>query len=180
MAETKQFHDENRLVRGDRERAACARGQGGDAEVFAGVLGGLVAGKQLVVAGETVHLPGRGIAMKSEESESKQIIEDAFREGGVAVPALKDVLAGMKLDKIRAQQVVTLLLRDKVLVKLADELVFHRTALAQLRERVSRGEEAVGADRCDAVQGIDGAVAEVRDSVIGVAGPGASDEAGRR
>jgi selenocysteine-specific elongation factor len=53
------------------------------------------------------------------------------------VPALKDVLAGLKVDRTRAQKIVTLLLRDKVLVKLTDDLVFHRDALASLRKSVA-------------------------------------------
>jgi len=50
---------------------------------------------------------------------------------------LKDVLAGLKVDKARAQKIVTLLLRDKVLVKLSADLVFHRDALLDLRKRMS-------------------------------------------
>jgi selenocysteine-specific elongation factor len=53
------------------------------------------------------------------------------------VPALQEVLAGLKIDKLRAQKIVTLLLRDKVLTKVSDELVFHRTALDNLRKRVA-------------------------------------------
>jgi len=47
------------------------------------------------------------------------------------------VLANLKIDKARAQKIVTLLLRDKVLIKISDELVFHRTALEQLRRLVA-------------------------------------------
>jgi selenocysteine-specific elongation factor len=46
---------------------------------------------------------------------------------------MKEVLASLPVDKTRAQKLVTLLLRDRVLIKLADELVFHRSALEQLR-----------------------------------------------
>jgi selenocysteine-specific elongation factor len=53
------------------------------------------------------------------------------------VPALKDVLAGLKVDKARAQKIVTLLLRDKILVKISDDLIFHRDALADLRKRMA-------------------------------------------
>jgi selenocysteine-specific elongation factor len=53
------------------------------------------------------------------------------------VPALKNVLAGLKVDKTRAQKIVTLLLRDKVLIKISDELVFHREALGNLRKRIA-------------------------------------------
>src|ERR1019366_9149049 len=52
------------------------------------------------------------------------------------VPALHEVIAGLKVDKIRAQKIVTLLLRDKMLVKISDELVFHRSTLEELRRLV--------------------------------------------
>jgi selenocysteine-specific elongation factor len=46
------------------------------------------------------------------------------------------VLAGLRVDRARAQKIVTLLLRDKVLVKISEDLVFHRGALEDLRKRV--------------------------------------------
>jgi len=83
-----------------------------------------------------VRLPGHGVVMKDEESESKKKIEDAFASAGLKVPALHEVIAGLKIDKVRAQKIVTLLLRDKVLVKVSDELVFHRSALQELRRQL--------------------------------------------
>jgi selenocysteine-specific elongation factor len=47
------------------------------------------------------------------------------------------VLAGLKVDKIRAQKIVTLLLRDKVLIKVSEELVFHQSALLALRQKIA-------------------------------------------
>jgi len=75
--------------------------------------------------------------MKDEEAESKKTIEAAFASAGLKVPALKDVLGGLKVDKARAQKIVTLLLRDKVLVKISEELVFHRDVLQELRRQVA-------------------------------------------
>ena len=86
------------------------------------------------MSGELARLAGRGVVMKDEEAESKNIIEAAFAGAGLKVPALKDVLAGLKVDKARAQKIVTLLLRDKVLIKISEDLVFHRDALADLRQ----------------------------------------------
>ena len=74
--------------------------------------------------------------MKDEEAESKKLIEEAFLSAGLKVPALKDVLAGLKVDKNRAQKIVTLLLRDKTLLKISEDLVFHRSALEELRKAV--------------------------------------------
>ena len=75
--------------------------------------------------------------MKDEEAESKQKIEDAFASAGLKVPALSEVIAGLKVDKMRAQKIVTLLLRDKVLIRVSEELVFHRSALEELRRQIA-------------------------------------------
>jgi selenocysteine-specific elongation factor len=47
------------------------------------------------------------------------------------------VLAGLKVDKVRAQKIMTLLLREKILVKVSDDLVFHRSALEELRRQMA-------------------------------------------
>jgi selenocysteine-specific elongation factor len=75
--------------------------------------------------------------MKDEEAESKKKIEDVFASAGLKVPALSEVIAGLKVDKVRAQKIVTLLLRDKVLIKVSDELIFHRSALEELRRQMA-------------------------------------------
>jgi selenocysteine-specific elongation factor len=103
-------------------------------EVFAAVVDALVKDKKLEVSGELVRLAGRGVVMKDEEAEAKKTIETAFATAGLKVPYLKDVLAGLPVDKARAQKIVTLLLRDKVLIKVSDELAFHREALEGLRK----------------------------------------------
>jgi selenocysteine-specific elongation factor len=136
LQELKKFHDANPLVAGMSKEELRARINLGS-EVFYSVLEKLVEEKKLEVAGELVHLPGRGVVMKDEEAESKKIIEQAFASAGLKVPSLKEVLAGLKVDKIRAQKIVTLLLRDKVLIKISDELVFHQSALLDLRHKIA-------------------------------------------
>ena len=97
----------------------------------------LVRDKKMEVVNDVVRLPGHGVVMKDEESESKKKIEEAFASAGLKVPALQEVIAGLKIDKMRGQKIVTLLLRDKVLVKVSEDLVFHRGALEELRRRLA-------------------------------------------
>jgi len=130
------FHKENPLVQGMgketlRDKFTLRP------EVFAAVLEALVRDRKIEVAGDVIRLPGHGVVMKDEEAESKKRIEDAFSTAGLKVPALHEVLAGLKIDKARAQKIVTLLLRDKVLVKVSDELVFHRAVLDALRGQIA-------------------------------------------
>jgi len=106
-------------------------------ELFDVSLSSLVQLKKLEVAGDLVRLAGHGVVMKDEEAESKKKIEEAFASAGLKVPALHEVIAGLKIDKTRSQKIVTLLLRDKVLVKISEELVFHRSALEALRGQMA-------------------------------------------
>jgi selenocysteine-specific elongation factor len=131
-----EFHKKNSLVSGIAKEALRERVKA-SAEVFAAALDLLVREKNIEAAGDLVRLPGHGVVMKDEETESKKKIEEAFASAGLKVPALHEVIAGLKVDKVRAQKIVTLLLRDKILVKVSDELVFHRNALEQLRRLVA-------------------------------------------
>ena len=132
----KAFHDANPLVAGTSKEELRGR-LGAGPEVFEALLSHAVKQKKIEIAGEALRLPGRGVVMKDDEAESKKIIEQAFASAGLQVPSLGEVLAGLKVDKTRAQKIVTLLLRDKVLVKLSDELVFHQVALAGLRQKIA-------------------------------------------
>jgi translation elongation factor TU len=129
------FHKANPLVAGIsreelREKLALSP------DVYRGIEDLLVRDKQLVLAGELIHAAGRGVVLRDDETEAKKRIEAAFASAGLKVPLLKDVLASLPIDKIRAQKIVTLLLRDRVLVKVGDDLVFHRDALDGLRKLV--------------------------------------------
>jgi selenocysteine-specific elongation factor len=132
----KKFHDTNPLVAAMSKEELRDRAKLG-AEVFLRILETVAAEKKLEVAGELVRLSGRGVVMKDEETESKKVIEQAFASAGLKVPSLREVLAGLKVDKIRAQKIVTLLLRDKVLIKVSEELVFHHSALFDLRQKIA-------------------------------------------
>ena len=136
LAALTKFHQANPLVAGMSKEELREQTSLSPA-VFDSVVAKLVLEKTLAVAGELAHLHGRSVMMKDEEAESKKTIEQAFASAGLKVPSLKDVLAGLKVDKVRAQKIVTLLLRDKVLIKISEELVFHQSALADLRQKIA-------------------------------------------
>ena len=136
VAAIEGFHKANPLVAGlnqEELREQVALGP----EVYRAVIASLVSEKKAEVAGEQVRGAGRGVVMRDDEAESKQKIEQAFAKAGLQVPLLKDVLASVRIDQARAQKIVTLLLRDRVLVKLGDDLVFHQSALQSLRQQIA-------------------------------------------
>jgi len=56
-----------------------------------------------------------------------------FRAGGLAVPATSEVLAKSGVDLARARTLLQILLRNRKLVRAGDDLIFHASALDQLR-----------------------------------------------
>jgi len=130
------FHKANPLVAGIGKEELREK-LGLSPEVMEALLAQLTRDKKAEVTGEQVRLAGRGVALSDDEAKAKADIEQAFASAGLKVPAMYDVLGKLPIDKARAQKLVTLLLRDRVLVKLADDLVFHQTALEGLRRIVA-------------------------------------------
>ena len=131
------FHKANPLVAGIskeelREKLRLSQ------TVLEAVLAQLVAEKKTEIAGEQVRLAGRGVELKDDEAKAKAQIEKAFSDAGLKVPLMKEVLAKLPVDSARAHKLVTLLLRDRVLIKLADDLVFHQNALQGLRQTMAQ------------------------------------------
>lgn len=133
IATLEAFHKANPLVSGISKEELREK-LGLNQTVMEAMLAPLTRDKKAEVAGEQVRLAGRGVELKDEEAKAKQQIEKAFADAGLKVPLMKEVLDKLPVDKARAQKLVTLLLRDRVLIKLADDLVFHQTALQGLRE----------------------------------------------
>jgi selenocysteine-specific elongation factor len=136
LTSTTDFHKQNPLVGGIGKEEL--RGQlDVQLEIFEFVVAALIQQRKLEASGDSIRLPGHGIVMKDEEAESKKNIEHTFALAGLKVPALQEVLADLKIDKTRAQKIVTLLLREKALIKISDQLVFHRSALEELRRQLA-------------------------------------------
>ena len=138
LVRVEQFHRTNPLSPGiTREDLRTGLGRLVRTETFRAVLAELAAAKKIDVQGENVRPPGASIKLDTDESATKSQIESAFAEAGLTVPAVKEVLAKVPVDPKRADQILHLLLRDKILLRISPELVFHRDALAHLKTRLA-------------------------------------------
>ena len=105
----------------------------------AGLLDALLALSKTVVSdGETLRLASHKISLKQDEEEASAKIETAFRAAGLAVPAMQEVLGKSGVEASRARSILQLLLRDKKLIRVNDELVFHASALNSLRQLLAQ------------------------------------------
>ena len=139
------FHRANPLLPGIPKQELRARAGRARVEMFEAALGDLVAGRLLVVTGDLVGQAGREISLSTEETRAKELIEREFESAGLTVPGFASVLAKLPVDAPRAQKILQILLREKVLVKISSDLVFHRNTLQRLREMLAKYRKERGA-----------------------------------
>jgi selenocysteine-specific elongation factor len=140
-----KFQKENPLLPGiPREDLRASLGKRVRAETFRAALEELAAQKKLDTQGELVKKAGSEIALLPEEAKAKEQIEAAFASASLAVPSVKEVLAKLTVEARRAEKLLQILLREKNLVRVSPELIFHRQALAQLKDQLSNYKKAKG------------------------------------
>jgi selenocysteine-specific elongation factor len=108
-----------------------------DAQTAETVLRRMSEAGTLVITGETARLASHKIVLKDDEEKSKRQIAGAFEKAGLAVPTVREVLDRVPLDRARADRVFKLLLQEKVLVRVSDDLVYHSSALQELKRRMA-------------------------------------------
>jgi selenocysteine-specific elongation factor len=129
-----KFHQANPLLPGIPKQDLRGRAGKTSAEIFAAALDDLAKAGIVTVSGDLVQRAGREIALSAEEAKAKELIEKEFERAGLTVPSFAAVLEKLPVESKRAQKILQILLREKVLIKVTDELIFHRAAVAQLRE----------------------------------------------
>jgi selenocysteine-specific elongation factor len=87
----------------------------------------------IVAEGDTLRLASHRLRLQSDEDEALQRMEARFREAGLAVPALPEVLAQAGISQDRARSIIQILLRQKRLVRVSQDLYYHAEALEALR-----------------------------------------------
>jgi selenocysteine-specific elongation factor len=132
-SEVEEFHTANPLLPGiSREGLRGRVAAKTRPEVFRAALDELVAAKKIALHGDVVRKAGREISLSPEEVRAEEQIAREFESAGLAAPSVSEVLGKLSVDAGRAQKLLQILIREKILVKVTEELVFHRSAVKKL------------------------------------------------
>jgi selenocysteine-specific elongation factor len=88
---------------------------------------------EIKLEGDTVRLASHRVSLKVDESDAANRIETLFRDAGLAVPSTAEVISKSGVDANRARSLLQILYRDRKLIKINEELVFHASAIEALR-----------------------------------------------
>lgn len=130
------FHSAHPLEPGlPREEARERFSHRSSSEVFDAIVETL-AEDGTVTARDHIALASHRIALSPEETEVHRSVEDCYRRAGLSPPDLGTVASAVHASQDAVDQMVKLLLREAVLVKV-ESLIFHADALARLKAAVT-------------------------------------------
>ncbi|HTA58598.1 MAG TPA: selenocysteine-specific translation elongation factor [Candidatus Baltobacteraceae bacterium] len=145
LARVERFHKENPLLPGiTREELKASLGRRVRPETFVTALQMLLEQKKITQQGEFIKKAGTEITLAPEELRAQEQIALAFAKAGLAVPSVKEVLAQLKIEAARAEKLLQILLREKVLVRVSADLIFHRDALTALNALLAQYKKSQG------------------------------------
>ncbi|HLY20345.1 MAG TPA: SelB C-terminal domain-containing protein, partial [Bryobacteraceae bacterium] len=127
----REFHQKNPLLPGMPKQELRGRELADSPPFLIDAL--LAQSKEIAVEGENVRLASHKLVLKQDEEQARAAIERAFEHAGLAVPAVPDVLAKSGVEAARARALLQILLREKRLIRVSDDLVFHHSAMDKLR-----------------------------------------------
>jgi selenocysteine-specific elongation factor len=98
----------------------------------------LAAAQKLRLKGEMVGPMETSPAQAAPEDATLSTIAAIYRKAGLSAPLISEVATTLRLKESEMRGLVTLLLREKILVRMGSETLFiHREALASLRAKIA-------------------------------------------
>lgn len=107
------------------------------ARVFDFVVDHLAQKRRLIVKGDFIYITQASPQSSDPDVKSLTAIENTFRSAGLSTPPVTDVAAHLNLPAVEMRRLMTLLLRDKVIVRMGNHDVYiHRDSLDALRSQL--------------------------------------------
>ena len=148
IAAVTRYHASHPLEDGmPREEVRARLFAKGSPQVFDYVMRGLVE-RRSIVARDRVALAAHSVALTDEESRARDAMVDIFRAAAMTPPDLSTLAAKVRMPQEVVNRIATLLVRRAVLVR-AGDLLFHESALKQLKSDVQSLKQSGTAETID-------------------------------
>jgi selenocysteine-specific elongation factor len=144
LEQISSFHKENTLQKGiSREELRKRFYDDLPLEVFRYCLDELVGKKKISILEEAVSLYGREVQLTPEAQQIRQTIEDLFQKAGYQPPLITEIQNSISANPEEIRRIFFWMIKEKILFKLSDDLVYHRTILESIKSQI-KGKFAPG------------------------------------
>ena len=93
---------------------------------------------EIIAEKEMIRLAGHRVHLQGEMEDLREELSAVYREGGLAPPTVREVLERFPDRKKEIASLIQVMTREGDLVRISEDLNFHRDALAKLREDYRR------------------------------------------
>jgi len=133
-----EFHSKNPLVKGLSKEELRSKLLSGrvDPKLFHKALNELVSTGKISQDRDTVRLSTHKVALAEDQEKLRSSLEDIFLKAGLKPPSIEEALKKVSGDHEVAKEIIALLIEEGSLVRLKDDLLFHKKALDKAEKMV--------------------------------------------
>ena len=137
LSYVQDFHQTQPLSRGvSREELRNRLFRRSSNLVFQTVLDDLERGEKITLAQEIVHAFGRVVTLDAEETQIRESLVEVFRKNGLQVASPEEVIDKLGLERKKARKILQLMIQDRTLAKVNEELVVDRGVIDEVIEKL--------------------------------------------
>jgi selenocysteine-specific elongation factor len=100
------------------------------------VLNQMLKNEELAAEDDVIRLTGHKVSLAGDQSQLREKILQAYDRGGITPPYFKEICQSLQVTPRDARDVLQLLVENKQLVKVKEDLYFQREAIEGLKERL--------------------------------------------
>jgi selenocysteine-specific elongation factor len=136
-AELGEFHRREPLRSGMSKEELFGRMPAGvDGKLFSELLQGLIRQSQVVQDKDLVRLASHQVALAANQEKLREEIEGVYHQAGLQPPFFREVTQSLGVPEADSRQLLTWMLEQGILVKVKEDMYFHRRALDDLKSRL--------------------------------------------
>jgi selenocysteine-specific elongation factor len=137
LEQVSNFHQENPLQKGiSKEELRKRLYDDLPLEVFRCCLDGLAEKRKLAFLEDAVSLYGREVHLSATGQQMRERIEAFFQKAGYQAPSFSDLQGSIDADPEEMRRIFFWMIKEKILVKLSDDLIYHRAILDTIKQQI--------------------------------------------
>ncbi len=135
LSEIEKYHEKFPLKEGfSKEELRTTLGPLVDPGFFNLVIKNLAKDESIVIDRENVRISGHTVDLKGDLGELRKEIEKIYLDLKLTPPSTKETIEKFADKRDKAENILKVMLNEGVLVKVSEEMYFHKDALGSLRE----------------------------------------------
>ncbi len=132
-----RYHRDNPLKAGmPKEELKSRLPAAVDIKLFTLVLNHMIKSSRIVQQEELVHLADHRVSLRVDQQSLRAEILETYLRGDITPPYFKEVIETLKAPAEQARQVLALLVNEGHLVKIKEDLYYHRQPLDRLKAQL--------------------------------------------